>query len=106
MYWDEEPVIEKLGSGSVDAAASLLGNDEALQMYGSVMSEDLSSVLQLLLVKFIKGNALQLYQNEITGVDAFDWKAFPHALIVSDGEIRLGEFPSEGALWSAMQSKR
>ena len=90
MYWDEEPVIEKLGSGSVDAAASLLGNDEALQMYGSVMSEDLSSVLQLLLVKFIKGNALQLYQNEITGVDAFDWKAFPKALIVSDGSLQCG----------------
>ena len=26
--------------------------------------------------------------NEIKGIDAFDWKAFPQALIVSNGEFR------------------
>jgi para-nitrobenzyl esterase len=40
------------------------------------------------LQKFINGDALQLYRNEISGVDAFVWKAFPQALIVSDGKIR------------------
>lgn len=106
MYWDEKPLIESLGSGTVDVAAVLLGNNDSLQMYGNVMNEDLSNVLQKLLQKYVNGNALRLYPNEIKGFDAYDWKAFPHALIVSDGEIRLGEFPSEGALWSAMQSKR
>ena len=59
MYWDEEPLIENLGSGTVDAAASLLGN----------------------------GEALQLYPNEIKGVDAFDWEAFPRMLVIANGKI-------------------
>lgn len=87
MYWDEKPLIEKLGSGTVDAAATLLGNDEALEMYGSVMNKDQSEALQTLLQKFVKGDAMQLYHNEIKGVDAIDWKAYPHALIVSDEKI-------------------
>ena len=87
MYWDEKALIEKLGSGTVDAAAALLGNGEALQMYGSVMNEDLSEALQTLLHKFVHGNALQLYPNEIKGIDAFDWKPFPEELIVSDGKF-------------------
>ena len=88
MYWNEKPLIENLGSGTVDAAAALLGNGEALQMYGSVMNADLSETLQCLLQKFINGNALQLYANEIKGVDALNWKAFPQALIVSDEKLQ------------------
>ncbi len=90
MLWDEKPVIENLGSGTTDAAAALLGNAEALQMYGSVMDKDLSEILQTLLSKYIKGEALRLYRNEITGLDAMEWKAFPKALIVSDGIIKCG----------------
>ena len=87
MYWDEKPLLESLGSGSVDAVAALLGNREALQLYGNVMNDDLSEILQNFLIKFVKGEALQLYNNEIVGVDAFDWKPFPEALIVADGNI-------------------
>ncbi len=87
MLWDEKPLIENLGSGTVDAAAALLGNKEALQMYGNVMNKDLSEILQTFLKKFISGDALRLYHNEIYGFDALDWEAFPQALIVSGGEI-------------------
>lgn len=90
MYWDEKPLIENLGSGTVDAAAALLGNAEALQMYGNVLDADLSETLQSLLLKFVSGKALRLYTNEIKGVDAFDWEAFPGALVVSDGELLCG----------------
>lgn len=51
------------------------------------MNQDLSEILQSLLYKFVNGNALRLYPNEIRGVDAIDWKAFPAALIVSGGEL-------------------
>ena len=88
MYWDENPIIEKLGTGTVDATATFLYNNEALQMYGNVVKEDLSEILQCLLKKFIKGNALKLYHNEIVGINAFDWKKFPESLIVSDGKIQ------------------
>ena len=87
MYWDEKSLIEKLGSGTVDVAASLLGNGEALQMYGSVLKKDMSEILRTLLKKFIDGDKLELYPNEISGVDAFDWKAYPKALVVSDGKL-------------------
>ena len=88
MYWDEKPLIENLGSGTVDVAAALLGNGDALQMYGNIMNADLSETLQSLLQKFISGDALQLYRNEIVGIDAFEWKAFPRALIVQDGKLQ------------------
>ena len=87
MVWDEKPLIENLGSGTVDVVATLLGNGEALQMYGSVMNADLSETLQTFLHKYVTGEALQLYRNEIGGLDAFEWKTFPQALIVSDGKL-------------------
>ena len=90
MYWDEKPLIENLGSGTVDVVATLLGNSAALEMYGSLMNKDLSETLKALMPKFICGDALQLYPNEIKGIDAIDWKEFPKALIVSDGKLLCG----------------
>lgn len=87
LYWDEKPVIENLGSGTVDAVAVLLGNSDALRMYGNVMDQDQSVVLQTFLHKFISGEPMQLYTNEIKGVDALEWKAFPRDLTVSEGKI-------------------
>lgn len=87
MYWDEKALIENLGSGTADVLATLLGNGEALQMYGSVMNKDLSETLQALLQKFVSGDALQLYRNEISGFGGLDWKGFPRALIVAGGKL-------------------
>ena len=87
MYWDEKSLIDTLGSGTVDFAATLLENSEALRLYGNVMNADLSEVLQCILKKYINGDDLQMYQNEIQGADAFEWEPFPKALIGSDGEL-------------------
>ena len=90
MYWAEKPLIENLGSGSVDALTALLGNSKASQLYGNVMNADLSEALQNLLAKFIRGYGLKLYSNEIKGVNAFDWQAFNlsnKALIVADNKF-------------------
>ncbi len=87
MYWDRTPLIDKLGSGTVDAEAEMLGNGEALRMYGNVMDKNMSETLQTFLYKYVKGNALKLYRNEIYGVSDFEWRAFPKALIVSDDEL-------------------
>ena len=95
LFWNEKPLIEKLGSGTIDVAAVLLGNREALEMYGNVMDQDLSEILQLFLHKFIGGEALRLYHNEIRGVDALNWKAFPAALFISDGIIKCGSVNTE-----------
>jgi len=88
LFWEEDPLIEKLGSGTVDGVAAFLGNRDALEMYGNILNDDLSEVLQSLLEKFMSGNDLQLYPNEIRGVSALDWKPFPEALVVSKGELK------------------
>ena len=95
MYWDAKPLIENLGSGSVDAMAVMLGNDEASQLYGNVMDDDMSDILRSFLHKFISGDALRLYNNEVIGVDAIDWEKFPKELIVTEKKI-LCESIEEG----------
>ena len=89
IYWYEDALIENLGSGTIDLAAALLGNGEALQLYGSVLDKDLSETLQSFLHKFVNGSSLQLYSNEIKGVDALDWEPFPKALVIWNGKIIL-----------------
>ena len=95
MYWDEQPLIKNLGSGSVNVAASLLGNSDASQMYGHVINKDISEMLQTFLYKYINGDDLKLYHNEIPGIDAFVWEAFPKSLIVSDKEITCDTIEDE-----------
>ena len=87
IFWDEEALIEKLGSGTADILATFFGNSEALQLYGSILNKDLSEALQTFLYKFVSGEDLQLYHNEISGHDEFEWKDFPQALIISDGKL-------------------
>ena len=87
MYWDKLPLIENMGSGTVNAVATLLSNTEALEMYGDVVDKTLSEVLQNLLVKFMNGADMRLYPNEIRGVDAFGWEEFPEAMVVSEGGL-------------------
>lgn len=85
--WNRKPLIKNLGAGTIDVAASFLGNLDASLMYGNVMNFDLSDLLQLFLKKFVKGDKLRLYKNEIKGIHAIDWNVFPQALIVSDKGI-------------------
>lgn len=96
MYWNEKPLIENLGSGTIDVAAALLGNEDASQMYGNVINKDLSEVLQVFLRKFMNGEALQLYRNEIQGMDAFDWDVYPKALLVADGKLSCDTMEGRG----------
>ena len=84
LFWNRKPLLKNLGTGTIDVAASFLGNLDASLMYGNVMNFDLSDMLQLFLKKFVNGDRMQLYKNEIKGVKAVDWTVFPQALIVSD----------------------
>ncbi len=88
IYWNVKPLIENLGSGTVDVVSTLFGNRETLQLYGNVLDATISEILQTFLQKFISGEELKIYNNEIKGVAAMDWKKFPDALIVSNKEFR------------------
>ncbi len=105
LCWEEEPLLENLGSGTVDVAAIFLGNADALQMYGSVMNNDLSEILRCMLAKFVRGNALRLYRNEVHGVNAFEWRALPQALIVSDDKLREEEAENPKVLYGLLREK-
>ncbi len=88
FYWDAKPLIENLGSGTVDVMATILGNRRAAQMYGNVLNPDITETLQTLFRKFENGEKLQLHNNEIKGIGAIDWKEFPEALVVSEKAFR------------------
>ena len=88
MYWGRKPLIENLGSGTVDMLATLFGNEDALEMYGGVVDKDLSEIMQTLMHKYVEGDALKLYRNEVYGIDDLDWEPFPKALVVSDDACR------------------
>ena len=90
LFWNRKPLLKNLGAGTVDVAASFLGNLDASLLYGNVMNFDLSDMLQAFLKKYVSGDRMQLYKNEIKGVNAIDWKEFPQALIVSDKGIQCG----------------
>ena len=91
FYWDEKPLIENLGSGTVEVATALFGNKETARAYGNAVDADISEILRNFLKKFVCGEGMQIFNNEIRGVDAIDWKKFPKALIVSDKKIRCGQ---------------
>ncbi|MBR4904822.1 MAG: carboxylesterase family protein [Selenomonadaceae bacterium] len=88
LYWDVNPLIKNLGSGTVDVLATFLGNSEAAQIYGNVLNQDIAETLQNLFRKFISGEELKLFNNEIKGISAIDWKEAPQALIISEKAFR------------------
>ena len=53
------------------------------------MKESISEVLQAFLMKAAQGEALELYTNEVDGVDAIQWETYPNILAVSKNRIQL-----------------
>ncbi len=88
IYWNATPLIKNLGSGTVDVVSALLGNSKTAQMYGKVLDSVISKILQTFFQKFMNGETIQLYNNELKGVDAIEWKVFPKALIVSNKKLQ------------------
>lgn len=84
FYWNVKPLIENLGSGTVDVLATFLGTRKAAQTYGNVLNQNVAETLQNLFRKFVSGGELKLFNNEIKGINAIDWKEFPPALVVSE----------------------
>lgn len=85
FYWNAKPLIKNLGSGTVDVIATFLGNVKAVQMYGTILNADIVEPLQNLFRKFVSGDKLQLFLNEIKGMGAIDWE--PLYMILADGDI-------------------
>ena len=89
LFWDVDSVVENLGSGSVDIVNTVLGNQDAAVAYGSVVNESVQDVLQAFILKFIHEDSMELYNNEIDGINAIDWNEYPDVLLITDDSIRL-----------------
>lgn len=89
LYWNVDPVVRKLGTGDVNMVNTLLGNDDAAKVYGSVVSDSIQSILQALIVKFIRGEEPDLFNNEIDGIDAVRWTVYPDILEVTDDKVAI-----------------
>ena len=88
LYWNVNPVIENLGAGTVAVASAFLGNEQTSQIYGNVLDSNIFEIFQSFMKKFMKGESLQLYNNEIKGVNAINWEEFPKALVISDKNFK------------------
>lgn len=88
IYWNVKPLIENLGSGTVDVVSAFFGNIKTSQLYGNVLDPTISKILQTFLKKFISGEELKFYNNEIKGIKAMNWQEFPKALVISSKEFK------------------
>ncbi|MBQ0100217.1 MAG: hypothetical protein KBS39_01765, partial [Lachnospiraceae bacterium] len=89
LFWNVDPVVRKLGAGDVNMVCTLLGNDDAAKVYGSVVSDSIQNIFQTLIVKFICGEEPDLFNNEIDGIDAVRWTVYPDILEVTDDKVAI-----------------
>ena len=91
-YWNVDSVIKELGAGDVNFINTLLSGNDAELAYGNVVKESIREILQSLIAKFISGDKLELYNNEVDGVEAIKWEPFPSMLTISNDEIKSQYF--------------
>lgn len=95
MYWDVKPVVARLGAGSLSAVTTILGNSEAAEAYGQITDKEMEQILQALLVKFMRGEDVGLYNNEIYLFEELKWREYTaserNALHVRDDRITCEE---------------
>ena len=83
-----DAVIKKLGVGDINIVSTILNNSETATAYGNVTNENISEILQALILKTVHGEEPELYNNEIEGVNAIKWETYPSILTVSKDKIR------------------
>ncbi|MCQ2420601.1 MAG: carboxylesterase family protein [Clostridia bacterium] len=89
LYWDVDAEIKNLGVGDVSLVSTVLGNSETAVSYGNVVNENISEILQALMMKAVHGEEPEFYNNEIEGVSAIKWETYPSVLAVSKNKIQL-----------------
>ena len=89
LFWNVDPVVRKLGAGDVNMVCTLLGNDDAAKVYGSVVSDSIQNIFQTLIVKFICGEEPDLFNNKVDGIDAVRWTVYPDILEVTDDKVAI-----------------
>lgn len=91
FHWKVKQLIEKLGSGSISLLSTLLSNSDAGAHLGTLVNSNVELIMQTLLMKFVKGEEVSLFDNELNGVNAVAWDSYPGILSVSDEKLFCSE---------------
>ncbi len=95
FYWDVKGDIEKLAANSVSMITTILGNEEIAEQLGYINNRDITEVTQALIGKYIHGQSVELFKNEIKGVNGIVWNDFAEGtnsvLHIEKGKIKMDE---------------
>ncbi len=67
----------------------ILHNDIAALAYGTVRNESIQNILTALIGKFIRGEEIEIFKNELGGVDAIKWKDYPDVLCITNDAVKI-----------------
>ena len=91
FYWDKTGEVDKFKSNVISIVSTILGNNKLAESMGYIVDSDNTEVFQVLLHKFINGEKLELYKNEIRGIDEIVWGNYKdkegNVLCVKDNKI-------------------
>lgn len=91
FYWDKTNEVDKFKSNVISIVSTILGNSKLALSMGYIIDDDNTEVFQALLHKYINGEKLELYKNEIRGIDELVWKNYSdkedNVLCVKDNAI-------------------
>ncbi len=76
FYWDVKSDIEKLTSNSVSMMTAILGNSEIAEQMGYLNNQSITEIMQAFVGKFIHGQPLGFFKNELKGFPEIFWKEF------------------------------
>ena len=95
FYWDVSSNVEKLSSNTVSIVATILDNKEIAESMGYINSPVVTTIMDTLLHKYICGEELELFSNEIKGVNKLSWPYYEKdngtVLYIDDKNIDVRE---------------
>lgn len=76
FLWNITPSVKNFKSNSLSFISTIMGNFGVGEEFGYINDNTLREIMQLFLNKFVHNEKIELYNNEIIGVEAFDWPLF------------------------------
>lgn len=76
FYWDVKSDVEKLTANAVSMVTAILGNMNVAEQMGYIHEKSITEIINALINKYIHGDKVALYNNEIKGVKKLDWDEF------------------------------
>lgn len=76
FYWDVKGEIEALTANTVSVVTAILGNEEIAEQMGYINDANITEIMQAFVSKFMRRQPMELFNNEINGIDEIVWDEF------------------------------